>query len=312
MIISVIIVAYDRKKYLVDAIKSALSQTLSRENYEIIIIKNYLDIEIDKFINDNNLINIYSEEKSLSGKIYEAIKVSSGDIVAFLEDDDRFFSVKLQSVYNIFNSNPNIIYYHNNQQYVDENCNLIKIGSSLPDFNVSSIAMRKDIIYLECLKNMPDAIDSFLYYNALNVNGIVINDSTPLTYYRYHSSSSNYIGGFYDTMSSRLKHSLKLVAYYNLIYNCLSSREVKKLVLNKIINTKIRTVILESVIYDKKDLKIGIQNLLFWLFYPVYYNRKLPLLFKTFRFVELFLPNKFKLLIEKREFEKETNEHTRM
>lgn len=305
MIISVIIIAYNRKKYLLDAIRSVLNQTLSRVNYEIIVIKNYLDDEIDKFININNLINIYSQEKSLSGKIYEAIKVSSGEIITFLEDDDRFFSGKLQSVYNVFKSNPNINYYHNNEHYVDENYKFLRIGSSLPDFNLSSIAIRKDIIYLECLKNMPDAIDTFLYYNALDANGIVINDTTPLTYYIYHSSSSNYIGGFYDTMVSRLKHNLKLADFYSLINKCLNSKETKKLLLNQIINTKIRCRILESVISDKQVSKIGIRNIIFWLFYPVYYNRKLPLIFKMFRFIELFLPNEFKLLIERREFEKE-------
>jgi glycosyltransferase involved in cell wall biosynthesis len=305
MIISVIIIAYDRKNYLLNAIKSVLMQTLSRNYYEIIIIKNYADEEIDKYIKNNNLINIYSKEHSLSGKIYEAVKISSGEIVAFLEDDDQFYREKLQHVYNVFKSAPDINYYHNSARFVDENYEPLKLSSSLPDFNLSSIAIRKKIIYLECLKKMPDAIDTFLYYNALDVLGKIINDTMPLTYYMFHSSSSNYIGGFYDTLVARLKHNKKLVKHYSMINECLKSKVSKKQLLNLIINTKIRCIIIESIISDKKDLNIGFTNLLFWLFFPVYYNRKVPFLFKTFRLLELLLPSKFKLIVEKREFEKE-------
>jgi len=39
--ISVVITAHDRKEYLKQAVDSALNQTLSRDNYEVIVTKNF-------------------------------------------------------------------------------------------------------------------------------------------------------------------------------------------------------------------------------------------------------------------------------
>jgi len=40
--ITVIITAYNRRKFLESAIKSAINQTLPRKYYEIIVVKNFL------------------------------------------------------------------------------------------------------------------------------------------------------------------------------------------------------------------------------------------------------------------------------
>ena len=112
--ISVIITAYNRKTYLLDAINSVINQTLDKKYYEIIVIKNYNDSKIDEFINKNNIINIFSRDNSLSGKIYEAIKIANGDIISFLEDDDLFLPTKLKEIYDNFIDTPNLVYYHNN------------------------------------------------------------------------------------------------------------------------------------------------------------------------------------------------------
>ena len=46
--ISVIIIAYKRKEFLLGAIKSVLNQTLDKKYYEIIVVKNYKDDAIDR------------------------------------------------------------------------------------------------------------------------------------------------------------------------------------------------------------------------------------------------------------------------
>ena len=58
--ISVIILAYTRKDFLFDAIKSAINQTLNRNLYEIIVIKNFQDETIDDFIRDNGITSVLS------------------------------------------------------------------------------------------------------------------------------------------------------------------------------------------------------------------------------------------------------------
>ena len=53
--ISVIVSAYDRKKYLLEALKSVTDQSLPRDTYEIILVKNLNDETIDKFAEQNNI-----------------------------------------------------------------------------------------------------------------------------------------------------------------------------------------------------------------------------------------------------------------
>ena len=45
--ISVIIVAYNRKMYVKQAVESALNQTYDKNKYEIIVVKNFNDEDID-------------------------------------------------------------------------------------------------------------------------------------------------------------------------------------------------------------------------------------------------------------------------
>jgi|GEM_PF-7008487 len=46
------------------------------------------------------------------------IKESSGDILAFLEDDDEFKSEKLAKIYNIFSSHKDISYFHDTREFI--------------------------------------------------------------------------------------------------------------------------------------------------------------------------------------------------
>ena len=131
--ISVIITAYDRKEFLLNAIKSALNQTLDKKYYEIIVIKNFRDENIDDFIIENKIVEIISNDNSLAGKLIEALNVAKGTVISFLDDDDLFSSNKLEVVYNKFKSNNNICYYHNThitmglcvQLCVNKNCHFI-------------------------------------------------------------------------------------------------------------------------------------------------------------------------------------------
>ncbi|BAB60054.1 glycosyl transferase [Thermoplasma volcanium GSS1] len=210
--ISVIITAYNRKEFLLDAIKSALNQTLDRKYYEIIVIKNFQEDTIDNFIKENNIKGIISENKSLGGKISEALKASEGEIVSFLEDDDMFDRQKLETVYRKFRENPDIVYYHNNQIIIDENGKEIRKNGVLNErklnstevrkspldinpmlFNMSSISIRRSYYakYADNLSSLITHLDDFMLFCALNESTYIYVDKAFLTYYRYHASASN-------------------------------------------------------------------------------------------------------------------------
>ncbi len=190
--ISVIIASYNRKEFLLDAIKSALNQTLSKDKYEIIVVKNYNDDEIDEFINKNDIISIFSDNKSLSLKLYEALKIAKGDVISFLDDDDLFFNNKLEYVYNLFN-NKALVYYHNKFIMINKNGDIIKRKAKAPDYNMSSISIKKDVINMDYLRIIKRAVDTFMYLCALESGKKIIVNKMELTHYRYHSSASNTI-----------------------------------------------------------------------------------------------------------------------
>jgi glycosyltransferase involved in cell wall biosynthesis len=123
--ISVIITAYNRREFLLNAIKSALNQTLSKDRYEIIVIKNFNDDKIDDCINKNNIKNILIDG-TLGEFLYKAINESHGNILSFLDDNDLFLNNKLEYVYNLFKNDNNLVYYHNLPKFIDESGNTIK------------------------------------------------------------------------------------------------------------------------------------------------------------------------------------------
>jgi glycosyltransferase involved in cell wall biosynthesis len=67
--ISVIITAHNRRGFLLEVVNSALNQTLPEDEYEIIVVKNFEDERIDKFLEEHSVRNIIVKEDPLSAKI---------------------------------------------------------------------------------------------------------------------------------------------------------------------------------------------------------------------------------------------------
>jgi len=188
-VISVVITAYNRKEFLMDAIKSVINQTLDKKYYEIIVVKNFNDDKIDEYIDKNNIKSILMDA-TMGEFLYKGINESKGNIISFLDDDDLFLNNKLEYVYNLFKNNKDTVYYHNRPIFVDIDNNILKIKNINPDFNMSSISIRNDIINLNLLREITLLPDCFMYYSALESNKKVITDNTGFTYYRYHDSIS--------------------------------------------------------------------------------------------------------------------------
>ncbi|AOL17296.1 hypothetical protein BFU36_11915 [Sulfolobus sp. A20] len=72
--ISVIITAHNRRKFLKEAITSALNQEFDKDKYEIIVMKNFEDQEIDSFMKEKNVKSLYTEEEKLGIKLKLALK----------------------------------------------------------------------------------------------------------------------------------------------------------------------------------------------------------------------------------------------
>ena len=215
--ISVVVIANTRKNYILEALESVNNQSLNRNEYEVICVKNFNNEEIDNKINCIADVVINTENQDYGPKAAAAIKIAKGEVLCFLDDDDLFGSKKLEYVFEHFKQNKRLYYYHNGRttDYLKFNnylpnfkentkCNvvdmqydpykkLIKFFKEYPDFNSSSISIRKVVLedQLDSLNKMIMHPDTFFLFSALEKRGILIDDSILLTYYRVHQSTTN-------------------------------------------------------------------------------------------------------------------------
>jgi len=109
-LISVIVTAYRRRQYLYNALLSVKAQTLPKDKYEVIVVKDFEDPQVDGLIKEMGWRSVYSDEE-YQGRMYlNGLKEANGDIIAFLDDDDVYVPNKLEYVYNVFSQNPDVGY----------------------------------------------------------------------------------------------------------------------------------------------------------------------------------------------------------
>ena len=118
--ISVIVTAYNRRRYLPEALRSLEHQTLDKDKFEVIVVKNFEDPISDEIIVRNGWKNIVTDVKPLSGKLAIGIEEARGEVIAFLEDDDMYLGNKLHIIYSKFRNLKDLIYLHHAFYSVDD------------------------------------------------------------------------------------------------------------------------------------------------------------------------------------------------
>ena len=206
--ITVIITAYNRSKFIDNAILSVINQTIFNELYEIVVVKNFSDEVTDALIKENNVKSIMTGNCSIGEMLVEGIQKSSGDIICFLDDDDLFHRDKLKIVHEIFTGEKEIIYYRNdltnNQIDLDSDLDLsnehVKFYTSRKSLlkldyrkkiNMSTIALRKEVLIknLNYITRITSGQDFIMFYLALLQRGMFALDNRALTFYRRHPES---------------------------------------------------------------------------------------------------------------------------
>jgi glycosyltransferase involved in cell wall biosynthesis len=123
--ITVVVTDHDRRVFLPRALHSLENQSLPRDKFEVIVVKNYEDQAIDNLIRRIGGRNIVTMENNLGGKIAIGVEEAKGEVVTFLEDDDVYTPERLQVIWNVFKSQSNLVHFHNEYAYIDENGNFI-------------------------------------------------------------------------------------------------------------------------------------------------------------------------------------------
>lgn len=220
--VSVILVAHNRKDYILHAMKSLSEQSLAKQNYEVIIVKNFMDQKIDDYAKQEGFLNIFTEVVEVGGKIAIGIYHSKGGIISILEDDDVFGSSKLEIVLGYFSKYKDLCFLHNSMVAINnsgeeidyhrikstfifytsresflKDCRIGKI-SPLDLAYVSCISVKKNMIesYVEYLRSIQSAPDFFMVLAFLNFGCQGIHIPEKITKYRLHPSQSIRFGNY--------------------------------------------------------------------------------------------------------------------
>jgi len=224
--ISVVITAYNRKKYLLQAVSSVLNQKLDRRLYEIIVVKNFRDEEIDSFLDVNDVINIYDTSKEIGKQQSVAIKIAKGKVISFLDDDDMFTPDKLSVIFRVFTMCDEIDFYHNGRIIITDHhdkiafgnigcasmyhiysrknkCDINKVFNIISALNGSSITVSRRLALegINILEKVKRVQDLFWFWFACEHGEILLVDNRPLTIYRLHTSNvSAKLDHFFDAI----------------------------------------------------------------------------------------------------------------
>jgi glycosyltransferase involved in cell wall biosynthesis len=226
-VLSVLVIAHERKEFIIDAIESLRNQSEQDGKYEVIVVKKFEDKAIDSLISSYGYQNLVTDKDSLGKKIYEALSHCNGQFICFLEDDDLFYESKVEEIFKIF-TDQEISFINNNYDRIDKSGNLIQfknrrektikieehkdLSKKFIDlygkkeyFGMSNISIRKKkfIPYTKLLESVNVSPDLFFFIVLNKVNGKIIFYNKILTLYRIHVSLSNIKGDYSQFLERR-------------------------------------------------------------------------------------------------------------
>ncbi len=228
--VSVILIAFSRRDYIEGAFRSILAQTVDRSLFEIIVIKNFPSQLIDGWTGEPSVTVVQSPSAAIGESYSLGVRLSRGEIICFLDDDDEYEPTRLARLFELFSTCSGPVYYHNQRTVIDENGKAISggwaeslagnqrdelivfgpdilRGSILPStfdvyFNESSMALSRQILLNRQreLHEGPELIDIFMVCTAIAENATFILDGRRLTKYRVHG---NQVSGWADPGNGR-------------------------------------------------------------------------------------------------------------
>ena len=232
MFISIVIFGYNRKNFIQEAFNSAVNQSADYKSYEVILITNFdlSFLPIKHYLNKGLKIKTKYLDGPIGLFIREALEISSGEVLCFLDDDDLFSPEKVRIVLEKFTKNPDLIYYSNDCEYIGMGGNPIRVKDNVQMFKsrksemrISNMSAWKDILRFvsyrgnafnstisvkkEILKTHEYLLeyvlhteDEVIFSFALDSGGVLMLDSDKLTQYRVHGGNASRI--LSDNLSS--------------------------------------------------------------------------------------------------------------
>ena len=305
--ISVIICSHTRKEFIIDAVKSVSNQTMTRSYYEIIIVKNFRDSEIDSKLSTLSDQVFIVDDDWQGEKWWIGIKAAKGKLLCFLDDDDLFLPYKLEEVWRmystfkfsylrhdlssftnlqdsqIFQGVPHEAFIASTVTINKKKGMLAKLAPTLTSSSGSCIERELCLNYKDSIKQIKIAFDQLLFYIALeSYKGLAVTNAK-LSLYRIHNS-------FTGIQTSNINDSMDKIADkigifqkdHATIRNCISKRNLVRLFENDDFNLNIIGFLIE------KAQRPSIKSLFNYIVYPAPGRRRLKIFFLTIYFISFF------------------------
>ncbi|MBI4680859.1 MAG: glycosyltransferase [Nitrospirae bacterium] len=159
-LVSIIIPTYNCRKYIRQAIDSALSQTY--KNIEIIVIDDgstdNTREEIDDLISEKKISYIYQANKGLPGARNTGIKHSRGKYLVFLDSDDVILPEKIMCQIGFMKEHPDVCLVYSGYQYFK--------NDNLADLISPPLSKLRGNLYKELLRGCFFTVHSVLVKKA--------------------------------------------------------------------------------------------------------------------------------------------------
>ena len=120
---------YNGEQYVADAVESVLAQTY--KNVEIVIVNDgSTDASHEKvlpYLHLPNLQYVEQQNKGVAAARNAGIRAATGELIAFLDQDDLWLPDKLAGQVAYLSKNPDVLLVHANQGHIDENGEAVEI-----------------------------------------------------------------------------------------------------------------------------------------------------------------------------------------
>lgn len=191
--VSIIITTYNYAHYLERAIRSALDQSLSNDQYEIIVVNDCsTDRTEDILDNWKHLVRVFNmpENVGLAGARNVGIKKARGQFVVFLDADDYIHRDLLYAEKLFLTENNGLDAVSCNYIYVDERGNHMEVVDATEQPIACGIMFRKDFLYEiglydETFRAREEEDLRLRWLKKFNIYNLVL----PLYRYRMHDSN---------------------------------------------------------------------------------------------------------------------------
>ncbi len=239
--ISVVVLAEEPRPYLRVAVESVLAQDLPRTRFELLVVLGFEDPTIEAYLLSIGARPFFAPRTSVAVKMAIAAQQTRAPILAFLDDDDMFEPTRLRAIADAFQSNSRLGLFRNQQTIIGpdggplapsliggpggrrwnarspliiaeghKQAGLDRITIQRPDFNDSSLAIRRDLVEqaIPYLRRLEGRADTLLFFVAACSELSIQLDPRRLTRYRIHQGNLSLSGG-----GSALQRMDRLVSY---------------------------------------------------------------------------------------------------